>query len=96
MFILKKPLVTDKMSLLKNKAIYGFIVKKEANKIEIKKVIENKYKVKIKKINTLIYYPKKKKKYINKKIFKGKTSYYKNVIVKLEKGNTIDFYKEIQ
>jgi large subunit ribosomal protein L23 len=61
MFILKKALLTEKMSILNKKGMYGFIVDKNSNKIEVKKLIEKIYKVTIKNINTINYKSKKKK-----------------------------------
>ena len=60
MFILKKALLTEKMSILNKKGMYGFIVDKNSNKIEVKKLIEKIYKVTIKNINTINYKSKKK------------------------------------
>ena len=40
MSLLKKPLVTEKVSALNEKGVYGLIVDKKANKIEIRKVVE--------------------------------------------------------
>ena len=60
MFILKKALLTEKMSILNKKGMYGFIVDKNSNKIEVKKLIEKIYKATIKNINTINYESKKK------------------------------------
>jgi large subunit ribosomal protein L23 len=92
MFILKKALLTEKMSILNKKGMYGFIVDKNSNKIEVKKLIEKIYKVTIKNINTINYKSKKKNKYINKKLYKGKVSSYKKVIITLKNEEIIDFY----
>ena len=93
MLILRKALLTEKISRFnKKKNIYGFIVNKSFNKIEIKKVIESTYKVSVKSVNTINYHSKKKTKYINKKVYKGRIMSYKKAIVTLKGKEIIDFY----
>ncbi len=96
MSIIIKPLITEKMTIITEKSQrYGFIVEKKANKIEIKKAIENLYKVKVELINTLTNPGKSKSKYTKSGFIKGRTSSYKKAIVKLAEGETIDFYSNI-
>ncbi|MCG8340733.1 MAG: 50S ribosomal protein L23 [Cytophagales bacterium] len=96
MNILKKPLVTEKIAALNEKGVYGFVVDKKANKIEIKKAVENTYMVSVERVNTMIYPGKKKTKYTKSKVIKGKTPSYKKAIVTLKEGEVIDFYGSIQ
>ena len=91
MSIIVKPIVTEKMTQLGDKLNrYGFRVERNANKIEIKKAIEEMYSVTITDINTMIVAPKKKVRYT-----KGATNSYKKAIVTLKEGDTIDFYSNI-
>ncbi len=53
MSILKRPLVTEKVSALNEKGKYGFIVDADANKVEIKKAVEKQYGVNVEKVNTM-------------------------------------------
>ncbi|MCK5280297.1 MAG: 50S ribosomal protein L23, partial [Cyclobacteriaceae bacterium] len=53
MTVLKKPLVTEKVSELNEKGKYGFVVEKTANKVEIKKAIEKMYGVTVEKVATM-------------------------------------------
>ena len=53
MSILRRPLVTEKVSALNEKGKYGFIVDLEANKVEIKNAVEKMYGVNVEKVNTL-------------------------------------------
>ena len=58
MAIIIKPIVTEKMTQLGNKLNrFGFRVQKDANKIEIKKAIEQAYNVTVTDVNTFIVAP---------------------------------------
>ena len=92
MSILKKPLVTEKVSALNESGKYGFIVDKKANKVEIKKVIEKTYGVTVESVNTMVYPGKSKTKYTKSKIISGRTPSFKKAIVQVAEGDIIDFY----
>ena len=52
--ILIKPVLTEKMAIMQERENkYAFIVRKSANKIQIKQAIENKFDVKVLKIATM-------------------------------------------
>ena len=74
---------------------YGFIVKPEANKIEIKKEVEAQYNVTVVAVNTCVYGGKSKNRYTRSGIIKGRTNAFKKAIVTLKEGDTIDFYSNI-
>jgi large subunit ribosomal protein L23 len=94
--ILIRPLVTEKMSAITDKqGKYGFIVDKDANKIEIKKAVEKSYGVTVVKVNTLRYDGKRKFRYTSKGIIEGRSQGYKKALVKLQAGETIDFYANV-
>lgn len=97
MSIIVKPLVTEKMTALTEKFNnrYGFVVLPEANKIEIKKAVEELYNVTVVKVNTIRYSGKNKSRYTKTGIVKGRTNAYKKAIVTLKEGDTIDFYSNI-
>ncbi|MEW6067816.1 MAG: 50S ribosomal protein L23 [Nitrospirota bacterium] len=86
--IMKKPLFTEKGSNLKETENKIFVeVSKDANKIEIKKAIEEIFNVKVEKVATIIT-PGKWKRYGK---FIGKTSDRKKAIITLKKGEKLDF-----
>ena len=90
--IIQKPILTEKSTNLNQFNQYSFIVNKNSNSIQIKKAIENIFKVKVIKINTSIMRGKLKS-------FKGKIGYkkdYKKAIVTLAEGNTIDSSLDIK
>ena len=96
MDILKKPIVTEKMTGLGEKLNrYGFIVDKRANKIEIKKAVEEMYDVRVDAVNTIIYGGKAKSRYTKAGVITGKTTSFKKAIVTLADGDNIDFYSNI-
>ena len=63
MSVLIKPLVTEKVSDLNEKGKYGFIVYRKANKVEIKKAVEQMYGVTVESVNTMQYQGKQKTRY---------------------------------
>lgn len=94
--ILIRPLVTEKMTAITEKqGKFGFIVNKDANKIEIKNAIEAAYKVDVVTVNTIRYDGKRKFRYTAKGVIEGRSAGYKKAIVKLKAGDTIDFYANV-
>ncbi|MBN2173129.1 MAG: 50S ribosomal protein L23 [Bacteroidales bacterium] len=96
MNIIIKPVITEKMTGLGEKLNrYGFIVHRKANKIQIKKAVEDLYGVDVEAVNTLNISGKKKSRNTKSGILTGRTSSYKKAIVTLAQGETIDFYSNI-
>jgi len=93
MNVIIKPIVTEKMTQ-KTESLndYGFVVNRKANKIEIKKAVENNYGVKVLSVRTMIYRGKEKSRFTKTGVIKGKANSFKKAIVRLEKDNSIDFY----
>jgi large subunit ribosomal protein L23 len=91
-----KPLVTATMTAITEKQNkFGFIVRPEANKLEIKKEIEALYNVTVTDVNTMKYAGKTKSRYTRAGLVKGRTNAYKKAIVTLKEGDVIDFYSNI-
>ncbi|MDD3876322.1 MAG: 50S ribosomal protein L23 [Bacteroidales bacterium] len=96
MNVLIKPLITEKMTTVSEKFNrFGFIVDKRANKLQIKKAIEDLYGVSIKEINTMVYNGKLKSRNTKTGVVQGRTNAFKKAIVTLKEGETIDFYSSI-
>ena len=96
MSILKKPLITEKATAAGEKlGKYGFIVDRSANKIQIKKAVEEMYNVTVEEVNTMRYAGKKKSRYTKTGFVSGRSANYKKAVVSLKKGETIDFYSSI-
>lgn len=91
-----KPLVTEKMNGITEKQNqYGFVVRPEANKIQIKNEVEKTYGVNVVSVNTMRYAGKSKSRYTRSGLLRGRTNAFKKAIVTLKDGETIDFYSNI-
>ncbi len=91
-----KPLVTEKMTAITEKQNkFGFVVRPNANKLEIKKEIEALYNVTVVAVNTCVYSGKSKSRYTRSGLIQGRTNAFKKAIVTLKEGDTIDFYSNI-
>ena len=96
MSILKKPLISEKMTKAGEKlGHYGFVVDYKANKIEIRQAIEKMYNVTVERVNTMRVPGKIKTRYTKTGVTVGSTGSYKKAVVTLKKGDTIDFYSNI-
>ncbi len=84
--IIIAPVITEKSMLERQNNVYTFKVVKSATKLDIKKAIEDAFKVSVKNVNTLN--TKSKRKRVGK--YAGKTKTYKKAIVTLAEGSTID------
>jgi len=91
-----KPIVTEKMtSITEKQNKFGFIVRPEANKLQIKKEIEERYNVNVVGISTIRYAGKNKRRYTRAGLLTGRTNAFKKAIVTLKENETIDFYSNI-
>lgn len=96
MTVLIKPIVTEKMnSQGESMGRYGFVVDKKANKLQIKKAIEDLYDVTVTSVNTLRYEGKNKSRYTRTGVIAGRKNSFKKAIITLAEGETIDFYSNI-
>ena len=96
MSIIIRPIITEKMTAQAEKLNrYGFIVDKRADKLQIRKEIEELYGVKVDAVNTIRYAGKRKSRYTKAGFVEGRTNAYKKAIVTLKDGQTIDFYSNI-
>lgn len=89
--IIRHPLVTEKSTYLRELNCYVFSVDGKANKVEIKKAIENLFDVKVEAVRTLIV-PGKSVKRFGRVV--GRTSPLKKAYVKLKEG-TIEFFEGV-
>lgn len=97
MAFIVKPLVTEKMTKITEKQPnrYGFIVRPEANKLEIKKEVEQLYNVTVEGVNTARYAGKRSSRYTKAGLIRGQKNAYKKAVVTLKEGDVIDFYSNI-
>ena len=90
-----KPVVTEKMTNITAKKAnrFGFIVRPEADKLQIKKEVETRFGVHVKDVNTMNYAGKRSSRYTKAGLIKGQRNAYKKAIVTLTEGEEIDFYR---
>ena len=88
--IIKKPLITEKANILKEKANkVAFVVAQDANKAEIKAAVERLLKVKVLKVNCSTI--KGKPRRLGR--FSGKRPDWKKAVVTLRPGDRIEFFE---
>ena len=95
--IIIKPLVTEKQTKIteKNNNRYGFVVRPDADKLQIKNEVENLYKVTVLAVNTARYAGKRSSRYTKAGLIRGQKPAYKKAYVTLKDGDSIDFYSNI-
>lgn len=94
--ILIRPIVTEKLTTLGEKLNrYGFIVDTRANKLEIKKAVEELYGVTVSSVNTIKVAGKIKSRFTKGGIITGQKNSYKKAMITLGEGEKIDFYSNI-
>ncbi|WP_299180976.1 50S ribosomal protein L23 [uncultured Chryseobacterium sp.] len=93
MSVIIKPVISEKANYLTDlRGSYSFLVNTKANKIQIKKAVEEAYGVKVADVNTMIYAPKVSSKYTKKGLQVGKTNKLKKAVITLAEGEVIDIF----
>ncbi len=87
--VIKRPIITEKSAALTEKSVYTFEVLIDANKVEIKKAVEEIFNVKVKQVRTIKVHRKAKR----MQRYEGFKSAYKKAIVTLEAGQTIKAFE---
>ena len=94
--VLIKPILTEKANGQQDKLRrYAFKVARQANKLEIKKAVEEFYGVSIVDVNTAVVPGKNKTRYTKKGFVKGQKPAFKKAMVTVAEGETIDLYANI-
>ena len=96
MKVIYEPIITEKAtndSELRNR--YSFVVNREANKIQIKNAVQEKYNVTVQKVRTQIYGSERKTKFTKRGVQRTKTNIKKKAIVDIQDGESIDFYNNL-
>lgn len=96
MDIMIKPIVTEKATKLSEKLNrYTFRVSPEANKYQIKALVEQLYGVKVINVNTAVVRAKNKSRWTRSGLLRGKTAQWKKAFITVGEGQTIDFFSNI-
>ena len=75
--------------------VFCFVVRPEANKLQIQNEVEALYNVKVVSVNTVNYAGKNKSRYTKAGLLRGKTNAFKKAYVTLKEGESIDFFSNI-
>ena len=88
--IIRRPIITEQSMDQTADRKYTFEVAKGANKIEIKKAVEEVFAVEVEKVTTMNYIGKPKR----QGVFQGKRADWKKAVVKLKEGSkTIELFE---
>lgn len=91
--VLIRPVITEKVNTqMEGSGRYTFVVGKAANKLEIKKAVEEFYGVKVTDVNTVVVPAKSKTRYTKAGFLSGRKPSYKKAIVTLAEGDSIDLF----
>lgn len=94
--VLVKPILTEKANAQQEKLRkYAFKVARKANKLEIKKAVEQFYGVSVVDVNTVVVPGKNKTRYTKAGFIQGVKPAYKKAYVTVAEGETIDLYANI-
>ena len=85
--VIRKMQLTEKATALAEKNKYFFEVAPDANKIDVKRAVEELYKVSVASVNTMKYAGKRKR---ERSLQYGRRSDWKRAVVTLKEGDSID------
>lgn len=88
--IIKEPHITEKATFLTNQNKYVFKISSKANKVEVKKIIEALYEVKVEKVHLIHTVPKRRRLGRHEGWKHGLKQGFKKAIVTLKKGEKIE------
>lgn len=87
--LIKRPLVSEKNSMLAEHGVYVFEVERSASKTDVKKAVEKFFRVKVKSVNTSLCRSRATR---NRLGFSG-AKYWKKAIVRLAPGEKIGIFE---
>ena len=87
--IIKKPLVTEKNTILNAVGVYVFEVDRKATKVDIKNAVEKSFQVKVDSVNTAVCRGRSKR----NRFGQSKVKYWKKAMVKLKDGEKIALFE---
>ncbi len=91
-----KPIITERATKLSEKRnCYTFRVSPDANKYQIKTLVEQLYGVKVASVNTAVVRGKNKSRWTKSGLLRGKTAAWKKAYVTVANGDTIEFFSNI-
>jgi len=89
--VLRRPIITEKSTVLQEHGKYTFEVRAEANKRQIKEAVEKGLKVKVVDVN-VVRVPGKTRRMGRREV---QTPSWKKAVVTLERGQKIEFFEGV-
>ncbi len=89
--ILVRPIITEKVTMLTDQRKYAFEVLPGANKIEIKRAVEEAFKVKVTTVNVMRVPGKRRRTGRHQ----GMTRSWKKAVVTLQQGDRIELFQGV-
>jgi|ERR1017187_2028122 large subunit ribosomal protein L23 len=94
--VLIRPVLSEKVNRLTEKHNrYTFIVDRKANKLEIKRAVEEFYGIQVEEVNTLTMPSKVKQRNTKAGLLIGRKPAKKKAVVTVAEGESIDLYSNI-
>src|SRR3978361_1200817 len=94
--VLVRPVLSEKVNKQTEKFNrYTFIVDRKANKLEIKKAVEEFYGISVQEVNTLVMPSKAKSRNTKAGVVSGRKPAKKKAVVTVAEGETIDLYGNV-
>jgi large subunit ribosomal protein L23 len=95
--VIRRPLITEKNTMLMEIGQYTFEVDPEANKIQIKAAVESTFNVRVKAVNTLNVKRKVRSRVASRRggRITGHEAAWKKAIVTLQPGDRIDLFEQV-
>jgi large subunit ribosomal protein L23 len=89
--VLRRPVITEKSTMLGDQGQYVFEVARDANKIEIRRAVETVFKVNVQSVN--VSHVRGKMRRMGRSM--GLTSSWKKAVVTLRKGQKIELFQGV-
>ena len=89
--VLRRPLITEKNTMLQAQGKYAFEIAREANKPQVKQAVEKAFKVKVLAVNVMTVPPKTRRVGRQQVL----TQSWKKAIVTLKPGDKIEFFEGV-
>ena len=95
--VIRRPLITEKNTVLMEIGQYTFEVAPEANKFQIREAVEKTFNVKVRAVNTMNVKPKAKSRTASRRggRITGHEAAWKKAIVTLAPGDRIDLFEQV-
>jgi large subunit ribosomal protein L23 len=92
--VLRRPVITEKNTLLNTEGKYIFEVARESNKLDVKRAVEEAFKVEVAAVN-IVNVQGKRRRSLGRRRTPGVTRSWKKAIVTLREGFRIELYEGV-